>query len=101
MAPEAVDELLSALTEARAQQIELRPWPRELEVATITMLGFDARPLDTVRIAQLQGAAGDSGGGSGGWILENGDNVLRIHSAALSLPLTPEAFGLPGDAQSD
>jgi hypothetical protein len=93
IAPESVDELLFALTQARAQQIELGPYPRDLEVATITMLGFDARPLDTVRIAQLPGAAGDSGG----WILENGDNVLRLHSAELSMPLTPDAFGLAGD----
>ncbi|MDY7110598.1 MAG: DUF4340 domain-containing protein [Planctomycetota bacterium] len=89
-----VDELLSALTEARAEQIELAPYPRELEVATITFLGFDARPMDTVRIAQLPGAGDEPGA----LILENGDNVLRIHTAELSLPLTPEAFGL--DVQS-
>jgi hypothetical protein len=92
--PEVVDELLSALMEARAQQVELRPWPRELEVAMITMLGFDAQPLDTVRIAQLPSADDEPGA----WILENGDNVLRIHSAELSLPLTPEAFGLAVEA---
>jgi len=92
--PEIVDDLLSALTQARAQQVELRPYPRELEVATITMLGFDARPLDTVRIGQLPGTNDQPGA----WILENGDNVLRIHSTELSLPLTPEAFGLPADA---
>jgi hypothetical protein len=87
---ERVDELLSALTQSRAQQIELRPYPRELEIATITFLGYDARPIDTVRIAQLAG----SGDAPGALILENGDNVLRIHAAGLSLPLTPEAFGL-------
>jgi hypothetical protein len=87
---EIVDELLFALTQARAQQIELGAYPRDLEVAMITMLGFDARPLDTVRIAQLPGAGDEPGA----FILENGDNVLRLHSAELSMPLTPQAFGL-------
>jgi hypothetical protein len=87
---EIVDELLSALTEARAGQVELRPYPRELGIATITLLGFDARPIDTVRIARLPGPDDEPGA----LILENGDTVLRIHTGDLSLPLTPDAFGL-------
>ena len=83
---ESVNELLQQLTTLRASQIEIRDYPRDLEVATITMRGFDARPIDTVRIAREAD--------TGRWIMENGDNVLRIFTESLQMLLTPSDFGL-------
>ena len=63
-------------------------YPRDSQVATITMYGFDARPLDTVRVARDPE--------TGAWALDNGDDVLRIFPAETTIPLTPDDFGLGG-----
>lgn len=80
----AADELLDLLSGRRADEVELRPWPRELEMATVTLYGFDARPMDTVRIARDPA--------TGRWALENGDSVLRLFPAETTVPLTWEAL---------
>ena len=90
---EVVEALLETLTQVHAPEVELKEFPRELQVATITLYGYDARPLDTVRVTREP--AHD--GGPGRWALENGDNVLRIFSPSLEMALTPEQFGLPGE----
>jgi hypothetical protein len=81
-----VEELLRQLTMLQGSAVEFREYPRDLEVATITLYGFDAKPIDTVRVAQEKD--------NGRWALENGDNVLRIFPPALKLSLTAEDFGL-------
>ncbi len=83
---ESVNELLQQLTTLRASQIIFKDYPFELEVATITMRGFDNKPIDTVRIAREAD--------TGRWALENGDNVLRIFAESLHLLLTASDFGL-------
>ena len=83
---EAVNELLQQLTALQAPAVEFKPYPRELEVATITFHGFDGKALDTVRIAQEKD--------TGRWALENGDNVLRVFPPGLKLSLTADDFGL-------
>ncbi|MHC4416179.1 MAG: DUF4340 domain-containing protein [Planctomycetota bacterium] len=81
-----VQDLLEQLTTLRAAQIEIRPYPRELELATIIMRGQNARPLDTVRVAREPR--------TGRLALENGDDVLRILPPEAHLALTPAEFGL-------
>ncbi|MHC4993182.1 MAG: DUF4340 domain-containing protein [Planctomycetota bacterium] len=85
---EIVNTLLELITTRRADRIDAGTYPRELQVATITMYGFDARPLDTVRIANDPD--------SGAWALDNGDDVLRIFPFEIRIPLTPADFGLGG-----
>ena len=74
----AVDRLLAALSMTRAGSVEIAAYPIASERARVTLLGFANEPLDTVRIAR--------GVSSGGFILENGDGVLRIHGA-IDLPI--------------
>lgn len=81
-----VNQLLSQLTELRASEIAIEPYPVESEVATVTLYGFGDQPLDTVRIAR--------DATSGKWALENGDNVLRLFPADFELRLQPQDFGL-------
>ena len=81
-----VNELLEQLTSLQAAQIRIQEYPQDLQVATITMRGFDDRPIDTVRIAREED--------TGRWWLENGDNVLRVFAESLQLRLTPGDFGL-------
>ena len=81
-----VAELLEQLTGLRAPRVDLQPYPYDLQVATVTMHGFDARPMDTVRIAR--------DAQTGEWALENGDDVLRIFPASMRMRLTPPEFGL-------
>ena len=85
-----VNELLEQLTSLQAAQIRIQDYPHDLEVATITMRGFDDRPIDTVRIAREKD--------TGRWLLENGDNVLRVFAESLQLRLTPGDFGLQSPA---
>ena len=66
----AVDSLLVWLLETKPPQVSIGEYPRSQELATVTLIGYDRLPLDTVRIAQSQ---------EGGLIVENGDNVLRLH----------------------
>jgi hypothetical protein len=80
------NQLLEQLTSLRATSVEFAPYPRELEVATITLHGFEGRALDTVRIVQEKE--------TGRWGMENGDNVIRIYPAGLNLRLKPPDFGL-------
>ena len=97
-----VDELLATVTGTRAPELELRPYPQELEVALIMMSGFGGGPLDTVRIARDPD--------TGNWAFENGDHVLRIFPASMQLRLLAEDYGLqpppppsaaPGTSSSD
>ncbi|MCZ6735507.1 MAG: DUF4340 domain-containing protein [Planctomycetota bacterium] len=81
-----VQDLLEQLTALRAAEIEFRPHPHEMEVATVTLYGFDATPLDTVRIAREAD--------SGRWSLENGDDVLRFYPKNLQIRITPSDFDL-------
>jgi hypothetical protein len=83
---EIVKRLLEVLTERRSDRIDVMTYPRDHQVATITMHGFDARPLDTVRVARDPE--------TGAWALDNGDDVLRIFPAETTIPLTPDDFGL-------
>ena len=87
MVPVAVvAALIGQLTEARAVEMRLDPYPHELELATVTFLGFDRRPIDTVRVARNPD--------TGRWLLDNGDGVLRVLPPAMELPLTPADYGL-------
>ncbi len=86
VASESVQELLEILTTRRAPEVEFKPYPRELERATVILLGINDRPLDTVRI--LHEPESDR------WALENGDDVLRILGPGLQIPLTRAEFGL-------
>lgn len=81
-----VEELLTHLTTSRASEIAIQAFPQELSIGTVTFLGFDGRPMDTVRIART--LKGDQIG------LENGDGVLRVFPASINLRLTPAAYGL-------
>lgn len=79
-----VQELLDQLTQLRASGVEFIEYPRELEVAIITLHGFDGRAIDTVRVLHDEQ--------TGRWGMENGDNVLRVYPAGLKLRLTAADF---------
>ena len=81
-----VQQLLEQLTQLRALSAEIQDYPRELEVATITLHGYDGKAIDTVRIVQEKE--------TNRWGMENGDNVIRIHPAGLQLRLTAADFGV-------
>lgn len=81
-----VNDFLSQLTELRAGNVVVQEYPRELEVAVVTLFGFRGQPLDTVRIVHEPG--------SGAWALENGDNVLRVFERGFAPRLTMQDFGL-------
>ena len=83
---EIVERLLEFLTQRRSDRIDVMSYPRDSQVATITMYGFDARPLDTVRVARDPE--------TGAWTLDNGDDVRRIFPAETTIPLIPADFGL-------
>lgn len=80
----AVDALLTALCTTRAPEMGLGAFPKEMEVATVLLFGFDGKPLDVIRVAR------DSK--SSRWGFENGDNALRVHAATLVLPLGFDDF---------
>jgi hypothetical protein len=82
-----VVELLGQLTTLRATKVAFAEYPRDRQVAFITLSGFDDRPRDTVRIAR--------DAKTGNWAMDDGDNVLRIFPDSLKLRLTPGDFGLP------
>ncbi len=69
---EDIRALLSWILESRPVSVAIGPYPRKLQVATSPFEGYDRMPLDTVRVAQQK---------DGSWILDNGENVLRLHSA--------------------
>jgi len=81
-----VQELLDQLCTLQAPNVQFKTFPRELEVATVTLYGFDGKALDTVRIAQEKTSPSTA--------LENGDNVLRVFPQGLKLRLTAGDFGL-------
>jgi len=87
--PAIVEGLLETLFTARAVDIEIGDTPLyELDGRTITLYGFDGKPMDTIRFAapgpsQRQGLA-----------LDNGDNVWRIFPPGTHIPLTREDFGI-------
>jgi hypothetical protein len=89
---EPVDVLLDTLTRAAATEIRIAQYPRDLEVAIVTFLGYGDKPLDTVRI--IRDTTED--GQPGTWGLENGDSVLRIFPATTQIPLRPRLYDLPG-----
>jgi hypothetical protein len=75
---EEVVALLTWVLDSKPPRVVIAQYPRDVELATITLEGYDLLPLDTVRIAQDPERDG--------LILENGDNVLRLHPAeSLSL----------------
>lgn len=75
-----VDALLTWILETKPPKVSFGTYPRQDEIATLTFEGYDLLPLDTVRIARLK---------DGTLILENGDNVLRIHPSQAGTVLTP------------
>ena len=66
----SVDSLLGWVLETKPLSVAIAQYPQDNEVASVTLIGYDMSPLDTVRIARND---------SNQWILENGDNVLRLH----------------------
>jgi hypothetical protein len=67
--------------------VQIAPFPADRAVATITLRGFAGEALDTVRVAS---------GVNGGFALENGDSVLRIHGA-IDLPLSRTELGFAAE----
>lgn len=80
-----VNDLLAQLFRLQPKKIELAEFPRELQIATVILIGYDRKPIDAVRIARDE---------QDNWILENGDDVLRFFPSSLNLPLLAEDFGL-------
>ena len=76
-----VDALLTWVLDSIPPRVVIAQYPRDVEIATITLEGYDLLPLDSVRIARDPE--------SGGLILENGDNVLRLHPAESLTVLSP------------
>ncbi len=85
-----VEEFLEKLARDRAAEIDLRPYPRDLEAGTVTLVGPGNHPLDTVRVV-LDPETGRIA-------LENGDDVLRVMPPGFQISLTPGAFGLSGES---
>ena len=79
------------MTNLKAPDILIKPYQSELQVAMITFIGFDSRPMDTVRIAKDPDTMK--------WAFENGDNVLRIFPSSFEMRLTPEDYGIVPQAQ--
>ena len=81
-----VGELLNQLTALKAPDVVFAEYPRNLEIATITLYGFDGKAIDTVRIAQEKE--------TGRYAMDNGDNVLRVFPAGMKMRMTVGDFGL-------
>jgi hypothetical protein len=79
---EEVNTLLNWILETKPPSVSIGQYPRNAEIATITLEGYDKLPLDTVRVAQEPS-------GEGIIILENGDNVLRLHPPDSIEAITP------------
>ncbi len=77
---ELVDTLLTWLLETKPPAVSIEQYPIESEIATVVFSGYDLMPLDAIRIARLE---------DGSLILENGDNVLRIHASDAGESLLP------------
>jgi hypothetical protein len=78
--PIAVDALLNWVLDTKPLSIAIGQYPMEQEVATVVFAGYDLSPLDSVRIAKTA---------DGEWILENGDNVLRLHAPEAGAAIAP------------
>ena len=76
----AVDALLTWVLETKPASVAISAYPSGDEVASVTLIGYDMSPLDTIRIAR---------DASNQWILENGDNVLRLHPIESGEALAP------------
>lgn len=88
----AAERLLLALCSTRATEIEIGAYPVDRELAVVTLRGFAGEVIETVRVAR------DASGT--GFVLENGDRVLRRHGA-IDLPWTAADLGFvaqPGAA---
>ena len=86
--PEIESKLNSLVDNPPVYNTIMESYPRELEAGTITLLGYDQRPLDTVRVLRETPADGSR------WGLENGDGVIRIHPTLLTVPLVDRDWGL-------
>jgi hypothetical protein len=84
--PAYLEELLAQLTTLKAPEVRFGEYPRDQEIATITVYGFDGKALDTVRIAQEKATEKI--------MLENGDSVLRVFPPGMKMRLKPADFGL-------
>lgn len=84
---DVADQLLRGLTEVRAQAVNVAEFPRDASIGLVILRDFSGRAIDTIRVARAPEP-------DGRWILENGDNVLRLFPASTQLPLTAAAFGL-------
>ncbi|MBC8200765.1 MAG: DUF4340 domain-containing protein [Planctomycetes bacterium] len=76
----AIESLLAWVLETKPLSVAISAYPSGDEVASVTLIGYDLAPLDTVRIAL---------DASNQWILENGDNVLRLHPTEAGNVLEP------------
>ena len=84
-----VEALIELLTDIPGSEVAIMDeYPRNLEVGTITLVGYDQRPLDTVRVLRETPEDGLR------WGLENGDGVIRIHPTLLNVPLVDRDWGL-------
>jgi hypothetical protein len=77
-----VNTLMNWILETKPPSVTIGQYPKDAEIATITLVGYDKLPLDTVRIAREQS-------GDGRIILENGDHVLRLHHPDSTEALAP------------
>lgn len=85
----AVQTFLEMLTTARAIRIEIVDLPMFSAAGrSITLFGFDGRPLDTVRFGMSLPDEAEA------LIMDNGDNVWRIFPDGTEIPLSPEDFGI-------
>jgi len=87
--PGIVESLLETLSTVRAREIEIVDVPLyEVTGRTITLYGFDGKPMETIRFAQSPPSQ------QPGLALDNGDNVWRIFPESTHIPLTREDFGI-------
>lgn len=85
-----VESLLDLLIETPGTEIAIvDTYPVDLEVGSITLIGYDRMPMDTVRVLRESEADGFR------WGLENGDRIVRIHPSLIEIPMTSGEWGLP------
>ncbi len=87
--PVIVESLLEWLSTARAVDVEIVDMPLyEVAGRSITLYGFDAMPMETIRFATSLPSERP------GLALDNGDNVWRIFPEDTRIPMTREDFGI-------
>ena len=80
------------LTTARATRIEIVDMPLFSAAGrSITLFGFDGRPLDTVRFGMALPGETEH---LDQMVMDNGDNVWRIFTDGTEIPMLPEDFGI-------